>query len=308
MQSTSRGKFVATNEWGGYVMLTSETAANHNFGGIWTLLKLEVLQSYLSFFTTALKNQGFKLVYIDAFAGSGSCTVTLSDEETTVDGSASIALETSPQFHELLFIEKDSERFEALSTLATSHPNRKITLRRGDANQILPEWMAWREWHDTRGVLFLDPYGMSTEWSLLKQISETKAIDLWYLFPLSAFFRQAAIDFRRIDESKAAALTKMVGTADWHSALYSTSPQAGLFDEEPSMQRHADTDAILDFVTKRLKTVFPHVEKPWVLRQDKNRGAPLFALYFAVSNPDPKAIGLAQKVAQHILGKAKSCT
>lgn len=290
-------------------MLVSKQVVNHSFGGIWTLLKLEVLQNYLSFFTTALKNQGFKLVYIDAFAGSGSCTVTLSsDEDATVDGSASIALGASPQFHELFFIEKDSERFEALSMLAASYPNRKITLKQGDANQVLPDWMGWRDWHDTRGVLFLDPYGMSTEWSLLEQIAATKAIDLWYLFPLSAFFRQAAIDFRQIDDSKAAALTKMVGTADWHSALYSTSPQAGLFDDEPKMQRHADTDAILEFVTQRLRTLFPHVEKPLVLRQDKNRGAPLFALYFAVSNPDTKAIGLARKVAQHILGKAQRTT
>lgn len=287
-------------------MVVSKPVANHSFGGIWTLLKLEVLQNYLNFFTTALKNQGFKLVYIDAFAGSGSCTVTLDNEQNaTVDGSASIALDASPQFHEFLFIEKDGPRFEALSTLAASHANRKITLKRGDANEVLPNWMAWREWHDTRGVMFLDPYGMSTEWSLLEQIAETKAIDLWYLFPLSAFFRQAAIDFRQIDDSKAAALTKMVGTADWHSALYSTSPQTGLFDDEPSMQRHADTDAILNFVTRRLRTLFPHVADPLVLRQRKNHGAPLFALYFAVSNPDRKAIGLAHKVAQHILGKAQ---
>lgn len=285
-------------------MLNSKQVVNHNFGGLWTLLKLEVLQNYLRFFTTALKNQGFKLVYIDAFAGSGSCTVALKGEkDATVDGSASIALSTAPQFHELLFIEKDSKRFDSLSELAVSHPNRNIVLKQGDANQVLPEWMGWRDWHDSRGVLFLDPYGMSTEWSLLEQIAATKAIDLWYLFPLSAFFRQAAIDFRQIDDAKAAALTKMVGTADWHSALYSRSPQAGLFDDEPTLQRHADIDAILGFVTQRLKTIFPYVENPLVLRKEKDRGAPLFALYFAVSNPDPKAIGLARKVARHMLGK-----
>lgn len=281
------------------------SAPNHNFGGVWTILKLGVLQEYLNFFTTALKNQGFKLLYVDAFAGSGACTVTVGEVDETVDGSASIALAATPRFHELLFIEKNNKRFTDLSKIASKHSDRKITLKQGDANQVLPEWLGWRDWHDTRGVLFLDPYGMSTEWSLLEQIAATEAIDLWYLFPLSAFFRQAAIDFRQIDDAKAAALTKMVGTADWHSALYSVSPQAGLFDDEPSVQRHADTDAILNFVTKRLRTVFPYVEKPLILRKEKNKGPPLFALYFAVSNPDLKAIGLAKKVAMHILGKAQ---
>ena len=281
------------------------SAHEHNFGGVWTVLKLGVLRQYLQFFTTALRNQGFKLIYIDAFAGSGSCTVAVGDETETVDGSASIAVATTPEFDELIFIEKSGKRFNALTKFAQAYPSRKIALKRGDANELLPEVLAWREWQDTRGVLFLDPYGMSTEWSLLEQIAETEAVDLWYLFPLSAFFRQAAVDFRQIDDAKAMALTKMVGTADWHSALYSTSPQASLFDDEPTVQRHADTEAILNFVTTRLRTVFPHVEPPLILRQDKNRGAPLFALYFAVSNPNPAAIGLAKKVASHILGKAK---
>ena len=41
------------------------------FGGDWTEQKLEVVQKYLGAYTTALKNQPFKKLYIDAFAGSG---------------------------------------------------------------------------------------------------------------------------------------------------------------------------------------------------------------------------------------------
>ena len=41
------------------------------FGGRWTEEKLEILRKYLQAYNTALKNQPFKRVYIDAFAGTG---------------------------------------------------------------------------------------------------------------------------------------------------------------------------------------------------------------------------------------------
>ena len=37
------------------------------FGGIWTEQKLVALKEYLSAFTKALKNQHFKLIYLDGF-------------------------------------------------------------------------------------------------------------------------------------------------------------------------------------------------------------------------------------------------
>ena len=47
-------------------------AANqHIFGGVWTEQKLERVAKYLRAYTTALKNQPFELLYIDAFAGTG---------------------------------------------------------------------------------------------------------------------------------------------------------------------------------------------------------------------------------------------
>ena len=77
----------------------STTDTEHRFGGPWTELKLRVLREYLHFYTQALKSQPFKLLYIDAFAGTGERTV--SDEhqsslfvsERRLRGSAQIALE-----------------------------------------------------------------------------------------------------------------------------------------------------------------------------------------------------------------------
>ena len=41
------------------------------FGGEWTRTKLGILKMYLDAYTTAMKHQHFRLLYIDAFAGSG---------------------------------------------------------------------------------------------------------------------------------------------------------------------------------------------------------------------------------------------
>lgn len=74
----------------------------HKFGGPWTVIKLEILQSYLKAYTTAL-SQTFDLTYIDAFAGKGDWVPAAeADEQEALmeprKGSAQIALENNPPF------------------------------------------------------------------------------------------------------------------------------------------------------------------------------------------------------------------
>ena len=44
---------------------------DHEFGGQHTELKLSIVESYLKTFTTALNRKFRRLIYIDAFAGTG---------------------------------------------------------------------------------------------------------------------------------------------------------------------------------------------------------------------------------------------
>ena len=71
-----------------------------SFGGRWTEQKLEILRRYLDAYTTALKNQGFRLTYVDAFAGEGYwrprseyASEDYEDFRDMRDGSPRIALE-----------------------------------------------------------------------------------------------------------------------------------------------------------------------------------------------------------------------
>ena len=55
-----------------------------------------------------------------------------------------------------------------------------------EANAYLKSWCGETDWRRTRAVIFLDPYGMQVEWSLVEQIARTHGVDLWLLFPLGA--------------------------------------------------------------------------------------------------------------------------
>ena len=88
-------------------MVETLVAQATSFGGDWTSEKLEILEKYLDAYTTALKHQRFRLIYIDAFAGSG--TVDLGSGgpavENLIRGSAerAIGIANKP-FDHLVFV------------------------------------------------------------------------------------------------------------------------------------------------------------------------------------------------------------
>jgi three-Cys-motif partner protein len=113
-------------------------AVDHRFGSPSTELKLDVVGSYLKAFTTALRNYWPELWYIDAFAGTGSRTVSFpareqdllqEPEEARIErlrGSAQIALDVRPLFQRLIFIEKRPTFCAELDRIAAAHPDRDV--------------------------------------------------------------------------------------------------------------------------------------------------------------------------------------
>ena len=274
----------------------------HKFGGRWTEAKLGALRDYLVAYTQALKNKAFTLHYIDAFAGSGSFVPVQGDGVARL-GSAQIALEVAG-FHRYHFIEKQQKRCRSLHTLAAGQPKGKISIHLGDANEHLSALCAKVPWKGARAVLFLDPYGMQVEWSTLQLVAATGAIDVWYLFPLSGVTRQLTRNEDRMDDDKRRSLDRVLGTTEWREALYSRSPD--LFGGVSS-ERHATSEGISEWITERLKTLFPVVEGPVILRKgsrgDPGGGPPLFALYLLVSSPNPQAQAVARRIGKGVMGK-----
>ncbi len=284
----------------------------HQFGGDWTKTKLDVLGKYLAAYTTALKNQPFRKIYIDAFAGTGYRVPRdpgeakpwlfpelSEDEGRLLDGSARIALKTEPRFERYIFIERDTKRCAELAALGEEFPDRAgaIDVRQGDANAVVRE-LCDGCWKDQRAVLFLDPYGMNVEWSTIEAIAATKAIDLWLLFPLGMGVNRLLTRSGERPPAWNKLLDTIFGTPEWRSELYKIEETKDLFGEILTSVTKAKIDAIGHFFNSRLESTFAGVApEPGVLRNSSNN--PLYLFCFAVANERGK--GPALRIAEHLL-------
>ena len=273
------------------------------FGGDWTIEKLHILSSYLDFYITALKNQPFSTIYIDAFAGTGSIKV--GGNEEAIEGSAKLALKAQNKFDKYIFMEKNKKYAKELNEMVLEqfeNLSDRITVFNANCNKKLHELCENLNWKSSRAILFLDPYATEVEWETLKAIAATKAIDVWYLFPLSAASRMMKND-GEIEPSWKAKLNMIFGDSGWYDEFYREDPQINLFGEEKFI-KSVNTEALTKYICKRLKTIFPSVaQNPRILYNTKN--SPLFLFCFAISNDSPKAIGLALKGANYILNNRK---
>lgn len=288
------------------------------FGGAWTEKKLECLAKYLKAYTTIFhanpRARYFTTYYVDAFAGTGYVRTKpmrirnrfalfeeLRSPETReyLEGSAIRALMTEPAFDRFLFIEKDPERCSELESLRVRFPKKAeaIDIRSGEANSILPQWFSSTDWRRTRAVLFLDPCATEVKWNLIEQIAETKAIDLWLMFPCMAVNRLLT-NRGKPRPSWAKLLTEITGTEDWKTEFYKTDLQPTLFGERAVTLKQAGYEKIGRFILKRLADAkFAGVARnPLILSSSKS---PLFLLCFAAANE--KAAPTAIKIAQSII-------
>lgn len=282
------------------------------FGGDWTQQKLDLLAKYLRAYTTIFtrnpKARFYETVYVDAFAGAGYIRrpktaefqepLFEEDAQGFIKGSAIRALEVEPRFNHYLFIEKDSKKCDELRALSSMYPGRDIQIAEAEANEYLKEWCSTTDWHRTRAVVFLDPYGMEVDWSLLQRIAQTQAIDLWLLFPLGIGVMRLLPGKQAPSAAWSDRLTQILGTDEWKTAFYSQSVTRTLFGPAEFQIREADQELVGAFFLNRLAKIFPKVaDKPFILRNSKN--SPLYLLCFAAGNP--KKAEIAVRIAQYIL-------
>lgn len=282
---------------------------SQKFGGPWSLEKLKIVEEYLRPFCRALGSR-FDLVYIDAFAGSGSfvfreaAAAPLLDEEEqirSVDGSARLALSCNPPFSHLYFLEQKKKNIEALKQLAKEFPYHKIDVLKGNANELLVDVCQEINWRNSRGVLFLDPFGNSVDWKTLEFVARRTRLDVWYLFPLFGVYRNVPGNVEKLTEDKRASVTRILGTSDWEEYFYKPAldDHQDLFPEHGAgMRRTASAEGILNYVSQRLSGLFPYVTEPRILLGPSN--APLYALYLALTNDSEKAIALAKRIARAV--------
>jgi len=278
----------------------------------WTQDKLERVRKYLVAYSKIMRKRPYPYAYIDGFAGTGYHELKQEDadggaslfpeaEEREVkeflDGSARIALQVEPRFHRYIFIEKSRRKVAELEKLKASFPDKAgdIVIATAEANGYLQD-LCNRSWKERRAVLFIDPFGMQLSWDTVEAVAQTKAVDTWILFPVSAVNRLLRRD-GDIPDAWRARLDAMFGDTGWFDVFFPRR-QRGFFDGPEDRVKAADMRLIGKYFNERLDSVFAGVApNPYTLRNTK--GAPLFLLCFAAANPN--AADTAIKIADDIL-------
>jgi three-Cys-motif partner protein len=300
----------------------------HTFGGLWTEKKLKALEGYLGAYRrifTGGRARFYNTIYVDGFAGTGERADAF--REANVDspyggrdlfaskeepkknesdepkrGSARVALELSSPFDSYLFVEKNGAHAAQLSEMITlEYPGLKNRCRveLGDANVVIQQWCATTDWETHRAVVFLDPYGMSVEWTTIERIAATKAIDLFILFPLGAGLNRMLTRGKRPPKEWADKITKILGTNAWEKIFYEELVQQGLFGEEVTkIIKTATFDSMKKFFLARLETVFDGVA-PYAMALTNSTANPMYLLCFAGGNK--RGAPIAVRIASHLL-------
>jgi three-Cys-motif partner protein len=290
------------------------------WGGSWTEHKLDAFGKYVKAYLTIMNKHRdkhrWKLIYFDAFAGSGS---RYSEQETldslsfleslgiekadltVYKGAAERAVCLEQRgFDYYYFIEADEQSRNELERKLNNlnHDNKlKLVFRGNDANEqisIMAE--AMKKDKKLFALTLLDPFGMQVEWSSIKNLEGTNT-DLWILIPSGVIIN------RLIDKNGALThrekLTSFFGMTEEEirNHFYREVNNNGLFGVEAEIRKIEEPiTRIAGLYIQRLKELFQYVtDKPLEMRNRKN--CPIYHFVFASNN------AVAKKIAGDIIGK-----
>ncbi len=138
--------------------------------GPWIRKKHFYLRRYADIFSKGMKNKWPQRTFIDLFSGPGKCVIESTKEE--LDGSPLIVM--GFDFTHYIFIEQDSEDFEALKKRCSTSPKyNQMHFLKGDCNKevgkILPQGLS---------LAFIDPTGIDVHFETIKTLSGHGNVDL----------------------------------------------------------------------------------------------------------------------------------
>jgi len=245
--------------------------------GYWSEVKLEIVRKYAKAYSTVLAAQPLIRghLYIDAFAGAGTHVSKRTGE--MVSGSPAIALQTTPPFTDLHFVDLDGGRVEELERLTARDP--RVTVHQGDCNNVLLRDVFPRcEYRDYRRALcLLDPYGLNIDWRVLETAGRMRSLEIFYNFmTMDANMNVFMRDADKVTSAQAARMDAVWGDSTWRTAAYRKT--ADLFGER---QDKVTNEEIAEAFRQRLQKVagFKYVPDPMPMRNSK--GAVVYYLYFA---------------------------
>jgi three-Cys-motif partner protein len=287
---------------------------NH-FGGTWTDQKMHIVESYAKAYLNVMKDRTWATtIYFDGFAGSGSISdeegekLPLQDlfdigninQEDFRKGTAVRILEISypKAFDMYYFVEKDEVHYQTLKKLVKSnYSHRDAHVVKGDCNEKIVDLAAWmRKDKRRRCLAFVDPYGMSLNWSSIEKLRGGLGIDLWILVPTGMGANRVMVKNGEIPEPWLCTLESFLGLdrENIKKQFYKQVKAKSLFDE-PINQVVKERDTVKKLgklYSKRLKEVFNFVSEPFVMRNSTNS----IMYHFMMATNNETALTIANDV------------
>lgn len=295
--------------------------AMRSWGGHWTEEKLDAFEKYVKAYLTIMNSYrekfGWKLLYFDAFAGSGSRTYDESIESplmlklfqddfltveqmNTYQGAAERVVKIDNQlgFDKYYFVDLDKESNDKLREKLAPYDKgeHKFEYRNEDANSIIKEMgrflLKTPNW---KALVLLDPFGMNLDWNTIESMKYA-GVDLWILVPSGMIINRLLErdgSLKHIERLKSYfGMTKEEILKVFYRKRISNPD---LFGERHELVEKVKNPIakIAELYVSRLKTLFEFVtETPLVL--ENNHGLPIF--HFVCASHNHTAVKIAQDI------------
>lgn len=293
-------------------------SAKHSWGGDWTEVKLNAFSKYVSAYLSIMnKNNYWKTIYFDGFAGSGRrdneakdepmassiyCKLfgdeTSEKENDVYRGSGERVLNLSQKFDHYYFIDMNNNSLSSLETTLSPYiSGLSIKFVHDNANNQICKLAKVMTEKPSKyaSLIFLDPFAMEVDWSCIEKLRETRT-DLWILVPTGTIINRLL--GKNGELLAPAKLCNFFGMSeeDIKSTFYTRETQSTLFGNSEIVSKIPDPiKKIADLYSQRLKTIWKYVTKdPLPLFNSKN--VPIFHFIFASNNAN------AVKIASQIIG------
>ena len=289
-----------------------------SWGGSWTEEKLDALEKYVNAYLTIMNvykdRYGWKLIYFDGFAGSGSRnedgSQTISDlmldlfndefideeELNTYKGAAERVLGIKQRgFDQYVFVDKNKISSQQLEErLVPFAKEKNLVFKTSDANeQVIQLAKAMQKNKGLASLVLLDPFGMQVDWTSIEQLKGTRT-DLWILIPTGVIVNRL-LD-RKCELTHIDKLKSFFGKEEdfLKEYFYKKKVVNTLFGETEIVEKvKQPIQKIAELYIEQLHSIFEYVTPhPLVLYNTRN--TPIF--HFACASNNETAIKIASQI------------
>lgn len=261
------------------------------FGGNWTKQKIEIVVEYANAYLTIMnKYPRYKCLYFDGFAGSGDIYKNNKTDIEAIKGAAVRILEIDfpKSFDMYYFVELDElNKKELDKTINEKFPHKRINsfVVQEDCNVKMKSMAIFLQKNkDFRVLAFIDPYGMTLNWSSL-EIVRGLGIDLWILVPTGIGMNRLLKKNGEIREAWLNKLELSLGLKqkEIREYFYKSKTIQTLFGPETMLEKEKDAiEKAGTLYQKRLNEVFKFVSEMLPLKN--STGSTMYHFMMASNN------------------------